>query len=181
MVNFFYGELLHTFTFYQTFTTRNKIRVKVKSEVDHMQAEYIMRACIVCPIQSGKNYEADLKSIESVSLKVWFVFLFFFSFGREDDGKEVSSGGGSYKPFICVSKQSTKADPTARVTTEAQLAILSLSLEVLFPFHCLQRETTETRFVKPKGVSVNASCDLSDESSDSQVISWLSCTEKLQL
>lgn len=171
MVNFFYGELLHTFTFYQTFTTRNKIRVKVKSEVDHMQAEYIMRACIVCPIQSGKNYEADLKSIESVSLEVWFVFLFFFSFGREDDGKEVSSGGGSYKPFVFVSKQSTKADPTARVTTEAQLAILSLSLEVLFPFHCLQRETTETRFVKPKGVSVNASCDLSDESSDSQVIS----------
>lgn len=68
--------------------------------------------------------------------------MFFFSFGKDDGGKELSSEGSSSAPFLFISKQSTNADFT--VGTKAKLTFLSLCLEVLFPSHCLQRETTET-------------------------------------
>lgn len=80
-----------------------------------------------------------------------------FSFETENDGKVVSSERDSCTLFLFFSKD-PKMDNSAReLGTEAKLTILSLSLEVLFLFHCPQRQMTDTYVVKLQVGCVNAS------------------------
>lgn len=138
--------------------SQQEVKSEWEKDWDRLHASRIDHESLYCqPHTIRKKLWSWFEKYQRFFLKRGFIFLVFFSFWREDDGKEVSSEGGSCTPFLFISKQSTKANSIPGVRMEATLTILSLPLEMLFPFHCLQKETAETCFVKLKVGCVNVS------------------------